>query len=76
MRYIIADKARAVAHGFTLQGHRVHGTLILLNEKEVECSHALSQASTLEQKCELIMGTIYTHSGIINELNEGGWNNG
>ena len=76
MRYIIADKAKAVAHGFVLHGHRVNGNLILLNEKEVECSHALSSAPTLEKKCELIMGTIYTYQGIINELEQGGWNNG
>lgn len=76
MRYIIADKAKAIAHGFTLQGHRVNGNLILLNEKEVECSHALSSAPTLEKKCELIVGTIYTHQGIINEIEQGGWNNG
>ena len=76
MRYIIADKARAVAHGFALHGHRVNGNLILLNEKEVEYSHALSSAPTLEEKCAPIMGTIYTHQGIINELEQGGWNNG
>lgn len=75
MRYIIADKARAVAHGFELHGHRVHGNLILLNEKEVESNHTLS-APTLEKKCEIILGTIYTHQSIINELEQGGWNNG
>lgn len=76
MRYIIADKAKAVAHGFTLHGHRVNRNLILLNEKEVECCHALSSVPTLEGKCELILGTIFTHQGIINELEQGGWNNG
>lgn len=76
MRYIIADKAKAVAHGFALHGHRINGNLILLNEKEVEYSPALSSSPTLEKKCEPIMGTIYTEQGIINELEQGGWNNG
>lgn len=76
MRYIIADKQQAVQHGFALNGHRTNGNLILLNEKEVTSSHALSSAVTLEEKCQLITGTIYTHKGIINALEQGGWNNG
>lgn len=76
MRYIIADKVQAVQHGFTINGHRVNGNLILLNEKEVTSCPALSSAATLESKCQLITGTIYTHQGIINALEQGGWNNG
>jgi hypothetical protein len=76
MRYIIADKVKAVAYGFELHGHRVNGNLILLNEKEMECNPALASAPTLEKKCELILGSIYTHQDIINELEQGGWNNG
>jgi len=76
MRYIIANKNQAVTYGFPIHGHRVNGNLILLNEKEVACSHALSSAKTLGDKCKLIAGTIYTHQGVINELEQGGWNNG
>jgi len=76
MRYIIADKAKAIAHGFTLKGHRTNGNLILLNEKEVDNNPALPSGTTLEEKCELIVGTIYTHQGIINVIEQGGWNNG
>lgn len=76
MRYIIASKEKALAYGFAPREHRTNGNLILLNEKEVTNSHALASASTLEDKCSLILGTIYTHQGIINELEQGGWNNG
>ena len=76
MRYIIADKAKAANAGFTLKGHRRQGECILLNEKEVLNSPFLASAPTLEAKCELITGTIYTHRQIIYELEQGDWNNG
>lgn len=76
MRYIIADKEQAVSAGFKIKGHRVKGNFIILNEKEVENNPSLSNAPTLETKCERITGTIYTHKQIIHQLNQEGWNNG
>ena len=78
MLYIIANKRQAVDYGFSIRGHRVNGNLILLNEKEVESNPALSASNdnTLEERCKLISGTIFTHQGIIHELEQGGWNNG
>lgn len=76
MRYIIADKAKAGGAGFTIKGHRFKGNFIILNEKEVENNPSLANATTLEAKCERIMGTIYTHKQIIHQLEQEGWNNG
>lgn len=71
MRYVIANKALAVDAGFPTVGHRVQGNLILLNEKELMCSAALT--GTIDERAAAIEGTVYTHEGINYALQEGGW---
>ncbi len=75
MRYIIADKVRAIDAGIALKGHREKNAFILLNEKEVANLPALAAYPTLEEKCERILGTIYTHEQIIHQLEQEDWNN-
>ena len=72
MKYIIADKALSSFVGFNISTHRTNNDKIILNEKELVNNKCLE--GTLEERAKAISGTVYTHTEIINKINEGGWN--
>lgn len=59
MKYVAANKAKALNVGFRVQGHRHNEESILLNEKEV-MSNRLLPPGTLEERAASLQGTIYT----------------
>lgn len=68
MKYIICDKVVASDFGFSPITHRVLGSLIILNEKEVTFSTAIS-GNTLEEKAANIGGNIMTEGEIRDFIN-------
>lgn len=74
MRYIIANKEKALNAGVRLLGHRVKGASIILNEKEVGCLPSLNGG--LEERIQSLDGTAYTDTRIHQIISEGGWDYG
>ena len=77
MKYIICDKVVASNYGFSPITHRVLGTLIILNEKEVTFCTAI-EGDTLEEKAATIAGTVMTEGEVMDLTNnvtitEYGW---
>lgn len=68
MKYIICDKVVASNYGFSSITHRVLGSLIILNEKEVTFSTAIS-GNTLEEKAANIGGNIMTEGEVRDFIN-------
>lgn len=68
MKYIICDKVVASNFGFNPITHRVLGSLIILNEKEVTFCTAIG-GDTLEEKAENIGGNIMTEDGVKDFIN-------
>ena len=62
MKYILAKKSLASAHGIILKHHTTFKNLVVLNEKEVMCAPGLASETTLEGKASLINGIIYNNS--------------
>lgn len=75
MRYVIADKSKAIIAGIDFRGHRTKGMMILINEKEVEFCLQNTDL-TFEQKVTRMNGTIYTEEEVLRQLEQGGLNNG
>ena len=63
----------ANSFGFQNYTHRVSDNLIILNEKEVMNNQSLE--GDLAHRIKMINGTLYTHTEIMNQMKEGGWNN-
>lgn len=73
MKYVIAEKTLADAHGFNVFNHRTNGNNILLNEKEIMSSTSL-HGSTIHERVQAINGSVYESLQIKQLLKEGGWN--
>ena len=58
MRYVVANKEKALDAGVLLLGHLVKGESIILNEKEVMCLPSLD--GELEDRILLLDGIVYT----------------
>lgn len=70
MKYILCLKTKALEYHISLSHHITKDAQVVLNEKEVMCTPSLSVAATLEQKAELLQGTIYNSSAeILNIIN-------
>ena len=70
MRYVVANKEKALDAGVLLLGHLVKEESIILNEKEVMC------LSSLEDRILLLDGIVYTNTSINQIISEGGWEYG
>ena len=68
MKYIICDKVVASNYGFSPITHRVLGTLIILNEKEVAFCTAI-EGDTLEEKAANIGGNVMTEGEVMDFIN-------
>lgn len=68
MKYIICDKVVASNFGFNPITHRVLGSLIILNEKEVTFCTAIA-GNTLEEKAANIGGNIMTEGEVRDFIN-------
>lgn len=68
MKYIICNKVVASGYGFSPITHRILGSLIILNEKEVTFSTAIS-GNTLEEKAANIGGNIMTEGEVRDFIN-------
>lgn len=60
MRYVVANKEKALDAGVLLLGHLVKGESIILNEKEVMCLPSLD--GELEDRILLLDGIVYTNT--------------
>ncbi len=58
MRYVTANKEKAKAWGFSELGHVMHGDIMILNEKEV--AHSVAMSGDLEARAEELGGEILT----------------
>lgn len=56
MNYVFADKAKAVAAGFSLATHNVSNGKMVLTEKEVETTTTME--GSIEERLKEIDGTI------------------
>lgn len=74
MRYVVANKKKALDAGVPLLGHLVKGESIILNEKEVTCLSSLD--GELEDRILLLDGIIYTNTRMNQIISEGGWEYG
>ena len=74
MRYVIANKEKAMDVGVLLMGHLTKEDLIILNEKDVVCLSSLTGG--LDERLPAIDGTIYTNTSINQIISEGGWEYG
>ena len=68
MKYIIANQAKAQAHGIRLRAHRTKDDKVILNEKEVRFCPLLSSYDTLEGKAAAIGGTVHSRAEIMQIL--------
>ena len=66
MRYVVANKEKALDAGVLLLGHLVKGESIILNEKEVMCLPSLD--GELEDRILLLDGIVYTDVKLIIKL--------
>ena len=71
MRYVVANKEKALDAGVLLLGHLVKGESIILNEKEVMCLPSLD--GELEDRILLLDGIVYTNTSMNQIISEGGW---
>ena len=67
MRYVVANKEKALDAGVLLLGHLVKGESIILNEKEVMCLPSLDGE---------LDGIVYTNTSMNQIISEGGWEYG
>lgn len=70
MRYTIADRAKAAAHGVSCAGHRVKGTRIVLNEKELMSL----PGADVKERAAAVGGRVYTRTELKETLKKEGWN--
>lgn len=68
MKYIICDKNVASNYGFSPITHRVLGSLIILNEKEVTFCTAI-KGDSLEERAKNIKGNIMTDDELTDFIN-------
>ena len=69
MRYVVANKEKALDAGVLLLGHLVKGESIILNEKEVMCLPSLD--GELEDRILLLDGIVYTNTSMNQIISEG-----
>lgn len=69
MRYAIADRAKAAAHGVSCAGHRVKGARIVLNEKELMSL----PGADIGERAAAVGGEVYTRTEIKEILKREGW---
>lgn len=74
MRYVVANKKKALDAGVLLLGHLVKGESIILNEKEVMYLPSLD--GELEDRILLLDGIVYTNTNMNQIISEGGWEYG
>ena len=74
MRYVVANKEKALDAGVLLLGHLVKGESIILNEKEVMCLPSLD--GELEDRISLLDGIVYTNTKKKKKKKKGGWEYG
>ena len=73
MRYVVANKEKALDAGVLLLGHLVKGESIIL-VKEVMCLPSLD--GELEDRILLLDGIVYTNTSMNQIISEGGWEYG
>lgn len=72
MKYIICKANKAADIGIKPLGHRLRQDRILLNEKELTTSPALT--GSLEERAAALGGEVYTYKSVTQIINkEGGW---
>lgn len=69
MRYVIANRKKAVEAGFGMFGRNTSGRGVVLNEKEVMVCPRLVPGSTLEERAGELGGRVVSHNEITNILN-------
>lgn len=74
MKYIVANKKKALDAGVSLLGHLVKGEYIILNEKEVMFLPYLD--GELEDRIFSLGGIVYTNTRMNQIISEGGWEYG
>lgn len=71
MKYVICNKDKALAAGFHELGHKMKGTMMLLNEREVIISPRLS--GTLEERASALGGRTYSRTGVFHYVKQNKW---
>lgn len=71
MKYLLANKEKALAAGYTEVTHRCSDTEMLLNEKEVAFGTSLS--GDLAQRVEALEATVLSHEEAIELIGKGGF---
>ncbi len=56
MRYIIADKTKAVNYGFLVETHRCNGDMMCINEKDL--MNTLCLSGTIEERAYKLGGVV------------------
>lgn len=69
MKYILAEKSRAIDYQISVVGHRCKNSKVVLNEKEVMNAPSLQAGSSLEEKAALLGGAIHTAAEMIDIIN-------
>jgi hypothetical protein len=70
MKYLLANKEKALAAGYTAMAHRHSDTKMLLNEKEVIFDTTL--AGDLTERASALEATIISHAEAIELVEKGG----
>ena len=71
MRYILADKGKAVKAGFSTTTHLSGSTYMMLNEREVSYSPMLT-GENLDDRAQQLGGSILTEKEAELHIKEGG----
>jgi hypothetical protein len=73
MKYVFCNETKATQHGFAMTEHRLKGSRMLLNEKEVMNCPSLS--GTLNERAVALDGRAFTDRETDVKLNNGDWSN-
>lgn len=68
MVYVIASKEKAAQYGFVLKYHRTNSTQVILNNKEVVISQALT--GDFDERVKLLDGEVYGEKELLFKLND------
>lgn len=69
MRYLLAEKSKALHYSFQIAAHVCKGPNIVLNEKEVMAASSLAGAESFEDRAVLLGASIYTAAELIDIIN-------
>lgn len=69
MKYVIADRSKALSYGINAIGHRSKDSQIIVNEKELD----QVPGTTLSKRAKAVDGKVYTAAAVKKIIKEGGW---